>query len=253
MKRLNDNVVIITGAASGMGRAMALLFSKQGAKVVASDINEESLSKVVKEIQDEGNQAIGIVCNVAKQEDVEHLIDQAIESFGKLDILVNNAGIMDNFLPAHEVDNDTWNRVFAVNTNSVMYSMRKAIPIFMKQGKGVILNIASAAGVVGARAGMAYTASKHAVVGMTKNAAFMYAKEGVRINAILPGGINTNIGTTMTNPSHFGYGKTMPGMELNPRFGESEEIARAALYLVSDEASFVNGALLAVDGGWMAY
>ncbi|SFH26771.1 short chain dehydrogenase [Desulfotomaculum arcticum] len=173
--------------------------------------------------------------------------------YGTLDILVNNAGIMDNFEPAGDIEDDNWERIFAINTTSVMRATRKALPIFLEKQQGVIVNIASAGGLAGARAGAAYTASKHAVVGFTKNTGFMYALKGIRCNAIAPGGVETNIGTTMTNINKFGIGRTEPGMAVNPRMGKPEEIAKLALFLALDESSFVNGAVITADAGWTAY
>jgi NAD(P)-dependent dehydrogenase (short-subunit alcohol dehydrogenase family) len=253
MKRLDNKVAVVTGAASGMGRAIALLFAQEGAKVTVSDLKEEAAQLVVDEIKSNGGEAFAIAANVTNEEDIQLLIDQTVQKFNTVDILVNNAGIMDNFLPVHELDDATWDRVFAVNTNGVMRGMRKVMPLFLKKKQGVILNIGSAASVFGSRAGFAYTASKHAVAGMTKNAGYMYAKEGIRVNAILPGGVETNIGITMDNPSQFGSEKAMAGTNTNPRTGQPDEIAAFALFLCSDEASFVNGETILADGGWGAY
>lgn len=251
--RLKDKVAVITGAASGMGKAMAILFAKEGAKVVAADLNEDGVNAVVKEIEANGGTAVGVGVNVSKEEDIVNMIDSAVEKFGTLDILINNAGIMDNFMPADKVTDEMWERVFAVNMLGVMRATRKALPIFLEKGKGVIVNTASAAGITGSRAGAAYTASKHAVVGYTKNVGFQYAEKGIRCNAIAPGGVNTNIGTTMSEPDEFGMSRAMSGSENNPRNGEPEEIAEVALFLASDESSFVNGAVIRADAGWTAY
>ncbi|NLI68923.1 MAG: SDR family oxidoreductase [Bacilli bacterium] len=251
--RLKDKVAVITGAASGMGKAMALLFAKEGAKVVAADLNEEGVREVVKQIEADGGQAVAVGVNVAKEEDVANMIDTAVEKFGTLDILVNNAGIMDNFMPAHKVTDELWERVFNINLMGVMRATRKALPIFLEKGEGVIINTASAAGIAGSRAGAAYTASKHAVVGYTKNVGFQYAEKGIRCNAIAPGGVNTNIGTTMAEPDEFGMNRAMSGSDNNPRNGEPEEIASIALFLASDESSFINGAVIRADAGWTAY
>ncbi|SEU25909.1 SDR family oxidoreductase [Paenibacillus sp. NFR01] len=251
--RLQDKVAVITGAASGMGKAMAILFAKEGAKVVVSDIHEEAAGQTAAEIKAAGGTAIAVKTNVAVEADIQHLIDHTVTEFGTVDILVNNAGIMDNFEPAGDIQDESWERIFAVNTTSVMRATRKVLPIFLEKKKGVIVNVASAGGLYGARAGAIYTASKHAVVGFTKNTGFMYAKEGIRCNAIAPGGVETNIGSSMTRINEFGMGRIQAGLALNPRNGKPEEIARLALFLASDEASFINGTVVTADAAWTAY
>jgi len=251
--KLSGKVAIVTGAASGMGKAIAELFAQEGAKVVASDLNAEGVQAVVQGITDKGGTAIAVAANVAKEEDVQNLVDTAVKTYGTVDILINNAGIMDNFVPAAEITDELWERVFAVNTTGVMRATRKVLPIFIEKKSGAIVNIASIGGLYGSRAGATYTASKHAVIGFTKNVGFQYGEFGIRCNAIAPGGVNTNIGTTMNNPSQFGMGKAMSGAANNPRSGEPEEIAKVALFLASDDASFVNGAVVTADAGWTAY
>jgi len=251
--KLSGKVAIVTGAAAGMGKAIAELFAQEGAKVVASDLNAEGVQAVVQGITDKGGTAIAVAANVAKEEDVQNLVDTAVKTYGTVDILINNAGIMDNFVPAAEITDELWDRVFAVNTTGVMRATRKVLPIFIEKKSGAIVNIASIGGLYGSRAGATYTASKHAVIGFTKNVGFQYGEFGIRCNAIAPGGVNTNIGTTMNNPSQFGMGKAMSGAANNPRSGEPEEIAKVALFLASDDASFVNGAVVTADAGWTAY
>lgn len=251
--RLQDKVAVVTGAGSGMGKAIATLYAQEGAKVVVSDINEASAHAVAEDIKAKGGEATFVVANVAKEEDIQNLIDTTVNTYGTVDILVNNAGIMDSMEPAGDIVDDKWERIFAINTTSVMRATRKVLPIFLEKQKGVIVNIASAGGLHGARAGAAYTASKHAVVGFTKNTGFMYAQQGIRCNAIAPGGVETNIASTMTNINHFGASRQQLGMALNPRAGKSEEIAQVALFLGSDESSFVNGTVVTADAGWSSY
>ena len=251
--RLKDKVAIVTGAASGMGKAIAEAYASEGAKVVVSDLNLEGATAVAEAIKANGQEAFAIQTNVASEEDLKRLFDETIKTYGKLDILVNNAGIMDGMEPVGEVSNERWEKVFAVNTTAVMKSMRLAIELFLKQGHGTVVNNISAGGLYGARAGAAYTASKHAVVGLTKNTAFMYANSNIRCNGIAPGGIATNIGASMTNISEFGFKRQQLGMAINPRIGQPEEVATLAVFLGSDESSFVNGQIIAVDGGWTAY
>ncbi len=251
--RLKDKIAVITGAGSGMGRAMAILFAKEGAKVVAADVNIAATDAVVAKITAEGGSAFSIKVDVTKEQDIQNMIDKAVVAYGTLDILVNNAGIMDNFVPAGEVTDELWEKVFAVNVTGPMRATRKAIPIFVNKKSGIIINIASAGGLLGSRAGAAYTASKHAVVGLTKNVGFQYANFGIRCNAIAPGAVNTNIGTTIYNPSKFGMERAMAGINLNPRVGEAEEIAKIALFLACDDSSFINGTVITADAGWTAY
>lgn len=251
--RLQDKVAVVTGAASGMGKAIAIAYAKEGSKVVVSDINLEGANQTVEEIKSAGGEAIAVQANVAREEDIQNLIDTAVAAFGTLDILVNNAGIMDNFEPAGDIEDEKWERVFAINTTSVMRATRKALPIFLAKEKGVIINVASAGGLQGARAGAAYTASKHAVIGFTKNTGFMYAPKGIRCNAIAPGGVETNISHSMTAINAFGMERIQPGLAINPRIGKPEEIANVAVFLASDESSFVNGTVITADAGWTAY
>ncbi|MDN6731530.1 MAG: glucose 1-dehydrogenase [Atopostipes suicloacalis] len=252
--RLEDKVAVVTGGASGMGKAIVELFVKEGAKVVNADFNLEGAQEVVAALNKEyPGSAVAIKTDVSKQADNDAMIDKAVEEFGKIDILVNNAGIMDGFQPVSRTEVERFLKIQEVNAHSIFYSMRKVIPIFEEQGHGVIVNNASSAGLVGGKAGIAYTASKHAVLGMTKNTGFAYADKNIRCNAIATGGVETNIGSTMgdIDPEAFGYIEA--GMTGNIRSGQPEEIANVALFLASDESSFVNGAVLAADGGLTAF
>jgi NAD(P)-dependent dehydrogenase (short-subunit alcohol dehydrogenase family) len=251
--KLQNKVAVVTGAGSGMGKAITILFAKEGAKVIAADMNQETLNKVVAEITANGGTSKPVSANVTKEQDIQNMIDAAVNTFGSLDILVNNAGIMDNFVPVADVTDELWEKVFAVNVTGPMRATRKALPIFIKKGSGVIINIASAGGLFGSRAGAAYTASKHAVIGLTKNVGFEYAKLGIRCNAIAPGAVNTNIGNTLFNPNKFGMERAMAGINLNPRVGEPEEIAKVALFLACDDSSLINGTIITADAGWTAY
>lgn len=251
--KLSGKVAVVTGAASGMGKAIAELYASEGAKVVLSDLNFENANKVVQGIEAKGGIAFAVAANVAVEEDVQRLIDSAVGEFGTVDILVNNAGIMDNFVPAGDLTDELWDKVFAVNTTGPMRTTRKVLPIFTEKQTGVIVNIASNGGLFGSRAGAAYTASKHAVVGFTKNVGYQYAKLGIRCNAIAPGAVKTNIAASITAPNPFGAERAQSGMAINPRLGEPEEIAKVALFLASDDSSFVNGTTITVDAGWTAY
>lgn len=253
MKRLEGKVALVTGAGSGMGRSIAERFAAEGASVVIADLNAERASQVVEEIVAAGGSAVEVDGNVMSQTDVDAMVDAAVERFGTLDILVNNAGIMDSFHTAESVSDDTWDLVMGVNTTGPLRLMRRTLPIFVEKGSGVIINICSIGGLFGSRAGIAYTASKHALVGMTKNVGFQYASQGIRCNGIAPGAVETNIGESMHEPDPFGAERAMIGMGINPGTGQPEEIANLALFLASDESSMINGAIIVADKGWTAY
>ena len=255
MKKLENKVAVITGAGAGMGKAIALLFVNNGCKVIAADINQDRLNTLGTEVKKMGGIITTIKANMANEVDVDAMINLAKTTYGTLHILVNNAGVMDNFQPVGEVDNETWDHVMKVNVDGPFKAMRAAIKIFMENGSGNIINITSIGGLKGGVAGAAYTTSKHALIGLTKNTGHMYAKTGIRCNAIAPGAVATSIGETidMTKITPMVQDRIMTGMALNPRIGEPNEIAAAALFLASDDASFINGAVLVVDGGWSSY
>jgi NAD(P)-dependent dehydrogenase (short-subunit alcohol dehydrogenase family) len=255
MKKLENKVSVITGAGSGMGKEIALLFAAEGSKVIATDIDQKRLDALKIEIKEKGGEVTTLISNIAKEEDIENMISVAVSTYGTLDILVNNAGIMDHFAPVAELENAMWEKVMKVNVDGPFKAMRSALKIFLKKGNGVIVNIASIGGLNAARAGAAYTASKHAVIGLTKNTGYMYSKSGIRCNAIAPGAVNTNIGDTIdfSKITPLVNERIMPGMALNPRTGEPSEIAKVALFLASEDSSFVNASVITVDGGWSAY
>ena len=252
MKKLENKTAVVTGAASGMGRAIAERFAKEGANVLAVDLHQKGIDEVVQKITDSGGTAQGVTGDVSEEKDVQKMIDLAVSKYNTLDILVNNAGIMDDFFPVSETSNELWNKVIGVNVNGPFFACRLAIPYMLKQGQGSIINISSVGGLYGSRAGAAYTTSKHALIGLTKNIGFMYAQKGVRCNAIAPGGVNTNIGLGM-KPNKFGYERCTSGAASMPRMGEAQEIANTALFLAGDDSSFINGTVLTADGGWTAY
>lgn len=251
--RLKNDVAVITGAGSGMGRAMAKLFAQEGAKIVAADINDQGVNTLIEDMKDVTSDIAFYQVDVSDRAQVEGMIDYAVKRFGAIDILVNNAGIMDNMMPVTEVEDDLWERVMKIDLYGVMYACY-AIPIMEKQKNGGrIINTASVGGIQGARAGVAYTAAKHGVVGLTKNIGFMYAEKGIRCNAIAPGGVATNIGAGMRNVSNFGISRATACAGTMPREGTAEEIAGVALFLASSESAYVNGTVIVADGGWTAY
>lgn len=252
MGKLDNRVAIVTGASSGMGKEIARLFAGEGASVVAVARHKEKLQGVIDEITRAGGKATAVAGDVSKEEDIQNAVKAAVEKYGRLDIVINNAGLMDKMAPVGDMDDETWNEIIDVNLTGPMRLFRAAIPIFLKQGKGVFVTTASVGGLFGCRAGTAYTASKHGVIGLAKNVGYMYAKKGIRSNIIAPGGVNTDItkGLQM-NPE--GAALCMEGMATNPRIGEPSEIARVALFLASDDSSFINAATIVADAGWSAY
>lgn len=248
--RLTGKVAIVTGAGSGMGKAISQLFAKEGAKVVLADINAQGIEEVKQAIEQAGGQAAAKVTNVVKQEDVDGVIDFATQTFGQLDILVNNAGIVDNFTPVGNLTDAEYERVMAINLTGPVKLCRVAIQVMEKQETGgVIINNASVGGLFGTRGGAAYTMAKHALVGLTKNIAGTYGRFGkVRANAIAPGGVATNIQTTITAPDPLGM-QALQATGETP-IGQPGQIANLALFLASDEASFINGDIVKADGGW---
>jgi NAD(P)-dependent dehydrogenase (short-subunit alcohol dehydrogenase family) len=249
--RLRDKVAVVTGAGSGMGRAMAQLFVAEGASVIAADWHAEAAARAAKEI---GGNIVAITANVAVEAEAVAMIDKAIEMFGRLDILVNNAGVMDLFQSVADVANDTWRHVLSVNLDGPMFAMRKAVPLMLAQGGGAIVNIASVAGLGGGSAGAAYTASKHALIGLTRSTAFQYSKTGLRCNAVASGGVDTGIMQSIdaTRIDQAALGRLGGYHALNPGMLQPIDIANLALFLASDDARHINGAIIPADMGWRA-
>ncbi|GAA3716765.1 SDR family oxidoreductase [Salinicoccus jeotgali] len=253
MGKLDEKVAVITGSASGIGKEIAKTYAEAGAKVVIADFNEEAMNDTVDEFKSQGFAVHGVKVNVASNEEVENMIDVAIEAFGRVDILVNNAGVSDNMQAAENVTDDVWNRVMSINVDGVMYAMRKVIPHFKENGGGTIVNMASITGLTGGRGGLTYTAAKHAIVGMTKNVASHYGPENIRCNALAPAAVQSGFSAGMKDVDEFGMEASTRGVNLMPRAGTVEEIANIALFLASDDSSYINGVALAADAGWSAY
>jgi NAD(P)-dependent dehydrogenase (short-subunit alcohol dehydrogenase family) len=250
-ERLDGRVAIVTGAASGIGRAIALRMAAEGAVVIAADRNAERLDELKGEDTMPG-QVVRVTCDLATPEGVEAVVTAA-GAHGGADVLVNNAGIMDWFLPAADLDDETWERVLSVNVTAPMRLMRAVLPGMLEQGRGSIINIASIAGITGGAAGLAYTASKHALVGMTRNTAFFYGPQGVRTNVVCPGGVETHIAEGGAVPRvPWSFERLQVGFGRAQRQAQPDEIASLVLWLASDEAINVNGAVITSDGGWTA-
>lgn len=249
--RLEGKVALVTGAGSGIGRAIASLFVKEGAQVVASDISPAGLESLAAELAAAGLPRPTLnTGNVAERAAAEKMVDAAVSAYGKLDIVVNNAGIMDEFVPLGNLEDSLWENVLGVNLNGPMYITRRALGVMLPAGKGTIVNVSSVGGLVGGRAGVSYTVSKHALIGMTRSIAYTYAKQGIRCNAICPGGVATNI--AVRHPDPLGYERLQTTLGMAIRAAQPGELAQVALFLASDESSFVNGDVLVADGGWTA-
>ena len=247
--RFEGKCVVVTGASSGMGRKIALDFAKEGATVIAVARRLERLEEIAKEAEGFAGKILPYQGDISLEEVNNGMIDYAVKECGKLDVLVNNAGIMDEFTPIGELTNELFNKVMAVNLNGPIYAMRKAVQVMLEQEtKGNIVNIASIGGICGARAGVAYTASKHAIVGATKNTAYMYAGK-IRCNVVCPGGVETEVMNSQTNISQFGVGRIMAGLDTSIPAGKVEDISTAVLYIASDDAKFMTGAEIVIDGG----
>jgi NAD(P)-dependent dehydrogenase (short-subunit alcohol dehydrogenase family) len=254
LPRLQGKIAVITGAASGMGLAMATRFAAEGASIISGDWNGERLDHAVAHIRDSGGTIVGVQGNIGERDAADYLVDLAVSMHGRVDVLVNNAGVMDYMQGVGELSEDVWRRVLAINLEGPLFTMRKAVPLMVSQGGGSIINIASTAAIEGGAAGAAYTASKHALIGLTRNTAWMYAKQGVRCNAICPGATRTNIAETMPQDRLDPAGAARAGSyaALIPAVLEPGDIAALALFLASDESRYINGAIIPADGGWTA-
>ncbi|MFI6793162.1 SDR family NAD(P)-dependent oxidoreductase [Nonomuraea sp. NPDC050383] len=245
---LDDRVALITGAGSGIGRAMAVTFAKAGARVVACDIDADGAARTAADI---GDAALPATADIGDEASVTALVETAISAYGRIDVLCNNAGIMDTMALPAEIPLALWERVLRVNLTGTFLVTHAVLPHMLRQGRGAIVNTASEAAVRGGAAGAAYTASKHGVAGLTRSVAWAHAKDGIRCNAILPGPTMTGIATAASfDPT--GAARLAPVLALGERIAQPEQMADAALFLASDAASFINGALVPVDGGWSA-
>jgi len=246
--RLENKVAIITGAGSGIGRAITVLFAKEGAKIVVADWSEEGGKETVEQIRAQNGEAVFIKTDVSKAEDIDKMVKTCLDNFAKVDILVNNAGIYRAY-NLHEMSEEDWDKIIDVNLKSVFLCSKKVIPEMINQGKGKIINIASIAGLIGFPQSGAYCASKGGMITLTKEMALEYAPKKINVNCIAPGVIKTAMTKDML--ADLQTKEFLQSNTLYPRLGEPEDIAQAAVYLASDESDFVNGEVLVVDGGWI--
>ncbi|MCX8033066.1 MAG: SDR family oxidoreductase [Thermoleophilia bacterium] len=253
--RLKNKVAVIAGAGSSMGRAITDMFAREGARVLAVAMGRKRLDELAQRAADYGGEIVPFVGDMTVKADIEGMIDEAVKLFGRVDILVYNAGLMDDYSPVGEFDDEMFDKVLKLNLIAPAYAMRRVIREFEKQGGGVIINVASVAGLFGCRAGAAYTAAKHGLIGLTRNTAYMYANKNIRCNAICPGSITREVDSQefVDRLNETGKAIAQKGMSLVDRPGECEEIADVAVFLASDSASYINGQALVVDGGWTCY
>ncbi|WP_329170400.1 SDR family oxidoreductase [Streptomyces sp. NBC_01685] len=243
--------VIVTGAGSGIGRATALLFAEEGARIVIADVDDAAARAVAEEVQRAGGTAVTVIGDLREQTVVDRVAATAVEEFGGIDVLVNNAGIMDSMSAAADTGDEEWDRVIGINLTAPFRLTRAALPHMLAAGKGAVVFTASEASLRGSAAGAAYTASKHGIAGLTKSLAVMYRDKGIRSNAIAPGGTLTNIRVDADRGAH-GPAALAPYMGNVGSPARAEEQAAAIVFLASDSASNINGAVLPVDNGWSA-
>jgi len=245
---MQDHVVLVTGAGSGMGQTTAIMAAERGAKVVVADVDEKAAQSVVVRIIAKGGQAIAVKCDVSKETDVKAMVDRTVQTYGRLDAAFNNAGIQ---LPAAYVDEfseEQFDHLFGINVKGVWLCLKYEIQQMKKQGTGAIVNNSSIGGLVGGVGRSPYYASKHAVLGLTKSAAVEYASQGIRINAVCPGTIETPMVAAMAKAGELSEEAASEGAPIK-RLGKPEEIAEAVLWLFSPASSYVVGQPISIDGG----
>ncbi|MBK1789040.1 SDR family NAD(P)-dependent oxidoreductase [Prauserella cavernicola] len=242
--RFEGRTIVVTGAASGIGRAVASRVVREGGRVIAADLAEDRLTELVAGLGEDS--VVPIAADIVRAEDVERIVAAAGP---RIDGLANVAGIVDDFSPLHETSDEVWRRVFAVNVDGTFRLTRAVLPVMLAGGGGSIVNVASEAALRGNAAGVAYTASKHAVVGITRNTAFMYGPRGIRVNAVAPGGVATGLGAD-ARTSEFGRDRTGDFLRLIPAIATAEQIAASITFLLSDDGVNISGAVLPSDGGW---
>lgn len=249
MNDIDGGVALVSGAASGIGRATAQRFAEEGASIVAVDIDVEGGEETVSQIESEGGEATFIKTDVTDESDLAAAVETAVDTYGSLDFAFNNAGIEGDQVSFSEQDNANWNRVLDINLNGVFFAMREEIPAMLESGGGAIVNTSSIAGILGFPNLSPYVASKHGVVGLTKSAAAEFSSDGLRVNAVLPGVIDTPMVARSGEQDPESTEQTIAAIPAR-RLGQPEEIASAVVWLCSEDASYVTGQPLPVDGGF---
>ena len=249
---MKGKVALVTGAGSGIGRATSLVFAREGAKVMAVDLNEGPVKATVDLITSGDGEASGLTADVANTEDVKRMVAETVSRFGRIDAAFNNAGIHTGVrIPFHEYPEDEWDRIIGVNLKGVWLCIKYEAPVMLEHGGGAIVNTSSVAGLVAGQGTSAYTASKHGVAGLTKSAAMDYARQGIRVNAVAPGEIWTPMMDLIIRSNNFSKAKMDDDQPIG-RLGKPEEIAEVVVWLCTDAASYVTGHVFPIDGGYMA-
>ena len=245
--------VIVTGAGAGMGKQIAEDFLSQGSTVIAIDYNEDNLGKTKKDLEAKGllsDKYIPFVGDISREETIDKAIEKAIETSGSIDILINNAGVASHSEPIGDTTNEEWERILGINLTGAMYALRAAVnKMITQENGGIIITTASMAGIKNCKSSAAYTASKHALIGLVKNTAYMYLHKNIRCNLVCPGAIKTEMINHFQEEHPFGVERILSGIDKDMIYGTPQDIANAVLFLASDEARFINGTALEVDGG----
>lgn len=252
-KTFADRVVVVTGAASGIGRATSVLLAARGASLVLNDIDDTTLTAVTDEVRRDRSDVHMVAADVATTSGAEAVITGALSRFERVDVLCNVAAVLDRTLMAHELDVAVWERVIAVDLGAPFLLARAALPNMLARGRGVIINVSSVAGIRGGRAGVAYTAAKHGLIGLTQSIGVAYGPRGIRCVAVCPGATNARTGDVAGEVSEFGLAVVERSREQRPAEATADEIAKVIAFAASDDAGHINASVIVADGGWTAH